>query len=321
MARRKLNNYKPQVAQENSFLQRYIYDKKLSINEIKIFKAILSKVKYNDSLFQDSYVIDYSTLDIAGVPNRNRYKEVEKSLIKLMNTFVTIRKEDRERLDDPILKKAKGERKLGLIRNDWTHEKKSSKIVVTIPDILKPFFLELADKEYTIYHLENLSSFNKMHELKLYELFARWRNRGYFNITLDNLRDYLEIEETKYVKYASFKTHILVKAIEKITNNTNLSVIFRELKKNGEILTTNKGPGNKVFSLEFVITDKEKFNKENYITKLFKNTDGIEYIILDIDEEENGNLLLKLYDKKASAVTGLSRPITKHEFLQSVIVD
>ena len=319
MKKRALNNYKPQVAQENIFLQRYIYNRKLTINDIKVFKAILSKVKYNNKLFDDHYVIDYKTLDIAGVPASNRYREVEKSLINLMNTFVTIRKEDRERLKDPILNQAKGDRKLGLIRNDWTHEKKSSKIVITIPEILKPFFLELADKEYTIYALENLSSFTNVYELKLYELFARWKNRGFINITIENLREYMEIEDNKYTKYANFKNHVLLKAINKITNTTNLDIQFRELKKNGEILITNKGPGNRVYSIEFIITNKEKFDSARYKGKKFKATDGKVYMILKAEQDKENQIILKLFDETTDDVTKLSRPITIREFLQCIV--
>lgn len=321
MKRRRLNDYTPTVAQDNNFIQHYIYSQKLSITDIKVFKAILSKVKHNLNLFDEFYVIDYSTLDIAGVPQRNRYKEVEKSLINLMNTFVTIREEDRARFDDPILKKAKGDRKLGLIRNDWTHEKKSSKIVISISDILRPFFLELADKEYTIYELENISDFKNVYELKFYELFSKWRNRGYFNVTIKNLRKYLEIEDDKYPRFANFKQHILLPSIKKIEQTTNLSIRFRELKSNGEILEVCKGPGNKAWSLEFVIADKQNFNKEKYITKKFKSSDGVVYIILEINEDTEGKLTLKLYDTNNSTTTKLIRPITVEEFISSIVED
>ena len=152
-----MNNYELQVTQEDALLQKYINDKKLTTNDLKIFKLILAKVKCNDFSCQNKYEIDYRTLEMAEVSCCNRYKEVERSLIKFMNTIITIKKEDRERLNDLTLKKAKGERKLGLIVNDWIHEEKSSKIVITIPKILKPFFLEFANKEHIINYLEDLN--------------------------------------------------------------------------------------------------------------------------------------------------------------------
>jgi len=319
MGKRKLNNYQPQVAQKNSFLQNYIFDKKLSVNDIKLFKAILSKVKYNDSLFSENYIIDYSVLDIVGIPSANRYREVEKSLINLMNTFVTIRQKDREKINDPLLNAFKGDRKLGLIRNDWTHKKRSSQILITIPEILKPFFLELADKEYTIYNLENLSAFKRVYELKLYELFARWKNRGYVNITIENLREYLEIEENKYPLYASFKSYILVRAIKLISETTNLNINYRELKKNGEILTTNKGPGNKAHSIEFIITDKEKFEPEKYKGKKFKASDGKAYMILKVEKTEGDYISVKLFDEDTDTITKLSRPVLIKDFVENIV--
>ena len=314
--RRDLNNYKPKVAQENIFLQKHLYSNQLSINDLKLFKAILSKVKYNDSLFEDSYEINYSTLDIAGVPKKNRYAEIEKSLIKLMNTFVTIKMEDRERIGDGTASKARGTRKLGLIRNDWVFEKKTSKIIISISDILKPFFLELADKEYTIYNLENISSFSSIYELKLYELFAKWKNRGFFNITLSNLREYLDLED-KYPRYPNFKARVLEKFIETISASTNLDITYRELKDNGDIITTY-GVGNKVYSIEFLISDKDDFDANSFIGKSFSNGDNKKYIVLgvDINTEDNSMLEIKLYDSEDEKVAKLLKPISKKDFIK-----
>jgi len=315
--RRKLNNINPQVAQENNFLQKYVYSNALSVNDIKLFKAILSKVKYNDSLFDDTYSINYGRLDIAGIPKNNRYKSVEKSLIKLMNTFVTIRAEDRERFNDTALEKVKGNRTLGLIKNDWIHEKNSCEIIISIPDILKPFFLELADKEYTIYSLKNICDLKSVYEIEMYELFAKWKNRGFFNITLKNLRKYLEIPEDKYAQYSNFKLRILKKCIDSITEHTNLSIFYRELNENGNIIT-KRGNGSKVYSIEFRISDKMDFVKEKYITKTFTGSDNKKYVILEITENEDGLLLLKLFDQENSEVTSLIRPISKEDFLKKI---
>jgi hypothetical protein len=54
------------VGQDNSFIQKTIY-KELDINDLKIFKTIVSKVNYKNSLFEDFYTIDYNDLDLAGV--------------------------------------------------------------------------------------------------------------------------------------------------------------------------------------------------------------------------------------------------------------
>lgn len=316
--RRKLNTIEPKVAQENNFLQKYVYDRPLTVNDVKLFKAILSKVKYNDSLFEDSYTIDYSTLDIAGVTKRNRYAEVSKSLTKLMTTFVTIREEDRKKVNDPTLKVAKGNRTLGLIKNDWIHEKNTSKITISIPEILKPFFLELANKEYTIYSLKNICELKSIYELKLYDLYSKWKNRGYFNITLKNLYKYLEIEDGKYEAYSNFRLRILEKYTKTISEHTNLLIFYRELDKDGNILK-KRGAGNKVHSIEFHISDKENFDKEKYITSIFEATDNKQYVILGIKENDKGLLELKLFDREISEVVSLAKPITKKEFLQHVI--
>lgn len=317
--RRKLNYIEPKVAQENNFLQRYVFNTPLSVNDIKLFKAILSKVKYNDSDFEDSYEINYSLLDIAGVPKRNRYQEIEKSLIKLMSTFVTIKEEDRKRFNDPLADKIKGNRTLGLIKNDWIHEKNSCKIIISIPSILKPFFLELADKEYTIYSLKNICDMSSVYEIKLYELFVRWKNKGYCAITVENLRKYLELKD-KYTVYGNFKQRILKKNIESISEHTNLLIVYRELNEKGDIVSNAKGKNSRVHSIEFLISQKDNFKKENYLTKSFVGNDGKKYIILEINENEEGLLTIKLFDNELSEVVSFVRPISKEDFIKGVIV-
>lgn len=66
MNKEKKKNKLQLVGQDNSFIQKTIY-KELDINDLKIFKTIVSKVNYKNSLFEDFYTIDYNDLDLAGV--------------------------------------------------------------------------------------------------------------------------------------------------------------------------------------------------------------------------------------------------------------
>jgi len=63
------------VGQDNSFIQKTIY-KELDINDLKIFKTIVSKVNYKNSLFEDFYTIDYNDLDLAGVKKEGLMKDL-----------------------------------------------------------------------------------------------------------------------------------------------------------------------------------------------------------------------------------------------------
>ena len=149
MNKEKKKNKLQLVGQDNSFIQKTIY-KELDINDLKIFKTIVSKVNYKNSLFEDFYTIDYNDLDLAGVKKDNRFASTTKSLKKLSNCFVTIQDKDENIIE------------LGLITNKFIYKKHSSKIIIEIHDDLKPYLLDLK-KKYTRYSLENIKKLTLFH--------------------------------------------------------------------------------------------------------------------------------------------------------------
>lgn len=289
------------VGQSNELVRNIIYNK-LDINDLKVFKAIVSKINYRDSLFSDFYQVNYNELDIVGVSRRNRYDIVTKCLEKLSSTFVTIKNKN----DDTI--------RLGLITNKFIFPKNTTIVTMSIHKELEPYLLDLKDK-YTKYGLEYISTFKNVYTLKLYELLRSFMESGKYEATIDNLRKSLEIEDGKYPQYANFKSRILTPSLKIINDSTDIKVESEE----------QKGYTKKIRGIKFTITDKNKKVDKTDLTKLidkvFIDKSGNKYMTRKFipDEKKRGYYNLELLNLKTLKDITLPESLKKDELFELII--
>lgn len=288
------------VGQSNQLIRKVLY-KDLDINDIKLFKAIISKINYNDSLFEDFYIIDYEDLDLAGITKSNRFATVSKSLKKLANTYVPITNKD----DVPI--------ETGLIKNKFTYPRNTSHIHVEIDEDLEPHLLKLK-KEYTKYSLEYISEFKSVSNLKLYDILRSFLAKKKYSTTIENLRKDLEIEDNKYPLYGNFKNRILNPYIQKINDSTDINVEYEEIRKFGK----------KVSSIDFYIEPKyEESIVENdlklLIDKVFIDNKGVKYMVRKfIYGKKKGYFNLELLNLENLNVVNLPEDVEKELLFNAI---
>jgi len=283
------------VGQSNEMVRKTFYSE-LEINDIKLFRTIISKINYRDNLFEDFYLVNYDELNLAGISNSNRFRFVTESLEKLASTYVNI-------LDKEGIKT-----RVGLIRNKFKYPKGAKQIMVEIDDDLMPYLLEL-NGEYTKYQLSNIGKIKSVQQLKLYEMLRSWAEKGQYKTTLDNLRDYLEIKPGTYQNYGNLKQKILDKAINIINNETDIEVEIEELKVKSLKVDTL------VFYIELKGQEKEKFDITEFIDKVFIDKSGIKYLVKSYikDPKKIGFYDLELLNLENYKVTTLGSSIPKEE--------
>lgn len=256
------------VGQSNELIRNIIYND-LDINDIKLFKTIISKINYNDTLFKEFYQIDYDELDMAGVKKTNRYAAVTASLKKLASTYANIETKDGTPLST------------GLIKNRFMFPRNTSTVTVEIDEDLMPHLINLKS-QYTKYGLEYISGFKNVVTLKLYELLRSFLEKGTYSTTVDNLRKSLEIEDVKYPLYGSFKNRILKPSLEQINESTDIDVKINE----------NNPFGKKITSIDFHIVlkvekeDKNTHDLNKLLDKTFLHND-VKYIVRKFTPGEN----------------------------------
>ena len=287
------------VVQNNHFIRNILYLNKLNTIEIKVFKSLISKIKNNETLFDDFYEIDYTTLDIAGVDKQNRFQRVYQALDNLLGVKITLTQEMREKTNDKDLIKRPGNKRLTLIRN-FTYEKNKSKMSVEIDNSLKPFLLEL-ERNYTIYDLENISRLKMVKDIKVYEIMKSWLKNGTVTYSIKQLNEILEIEKD----YRYLKNKTLIPIINRINKNTDLVIEFKELNSVDDIIPEKRK--QKVHKLIFYINDKnslwnnkvkdlenktflDKENKKFYIKKIIQNKDLFDLEFIDLQDGGKGTI-------------------------------
>ena len=96
------------VVQLNKFIKGDV--SAFSVNDLKIFKLIISKVDSKESLFKDFYEITTDEIKALNINEKHLYSETRKTLKRLANIYITFDEGD-------------SIREVGLIRNDFKFEK------------------------------------------------------------------------------------------------------------------------------------------------------------------------------------------------------
>lgn len=209
------------VVQKNDFIRGNTSI--FSINDLKIFKLIISKVKsMNETLFEDYYEITTDEVKALNINETHLHRETVKSLKKLANTYVRMEDENGD------------EKEVGLIRNEFKFPKYSKKILITFNDDMKEYLLDIKGT-YTKYSLIDIVNFKLKHTLKLYE-YLKSVSLNVMKIKVENLKRELDLTD-KYPKFFEFKRKVLEPSIEEINEKTETLNVSYTLVKEGREVT------------------------------------------------------------------------------------
>lgn len=97
------------------------------------------------------------------------------------------------------------------------------------PDI-KPYLCELKS-HFTSYRLTEVKGFKSGHAIRLYELMMQFRNTGWFDEDLDELKSIFGVAG-KYDRWVDFKAWVIEKAVKEVNEISKYKVKY-ETKKRG----------------------------------------------------------------------------------------
>lgn len=204
-----------------------------------LVKNIVHGVKLKPSEMQREYVIQAS--DIVGafsIELDHAYNMLKRAGKKLTRTALTLEHADLFMT-----------RELSLcVRADYLH--KQGTLIVEFNEYIMPYFENVANK-ITQYQLKNISQFDSIYSIRLYEIIQQFaknpdENIGWISKTLDEWRR-IFATGTKYKLYADFKR----KTFEHAVNEINLH--YPTLKLKYKELTE----GKKVVAVKFLFVKTE----------------------------------------------------------------
>ena len=124
-----------------------------------------------------------------------------------------------------------------------TYFKKEGRFRIAMTDEVMPYLTQLKG-QFTQYQLKNIAYFNSVHSIRIYELITQYRNVGSREITLENLKKWLQVEEN-YSRWNNFKARVLEPAITEINDKSDLFIDIEQIKR-----------GRSVYALNFTIKSK-----------------------------------------------------------------
>ncbi len=191
------------VVQLNKFIKGDVSP--FTVNDLKIFKLIISKVDSKDSLFQDFYEITTDEIRHLNINEKHLYSETKKSLKRLANIYITFEEEN-------------SFREVGLIRNDFKFDKYSKKILINFNDDMSEYLINLK-KNFFMYDLIDIVNFKYKHTLKLYEYFKS-NSLNVIKLKVETIKEILDLKN-KYIRYTNFKKDVIEVIIDEINTSSN----------------------------------------------------------------------------------------------------
>jgi plasmid replication initiation protein len=104
-------------------------------------------------------------------------------------------------------------------------------IEIEVSDKLKPYFLEIAKGDFFYYHILNTRVLRSTYSIKLYLLLKSYRRFGKLEITLEELRGILEINDDEYLQYKNFKARVLETARLEMEEKNDICFRYEDTRR------------------------------------------------------------------------------------------
>lgn len=229
---------------------------KLGLLEQKLFASLVSEITPEDTNFK-TYRLKIK--DFAEFTNTNSddiYPILYQASRNLRKKEIII-----EQVDDSGIKSFLV---TGLF-SSAKHEKGSGVLKIKIDPDLKPYLLAIngEDTPFTKYMLKNILRLSSAYSIRIYELLKQYLNRRSRKFRMEELREYLSVEN-KYDRFYDFERRVLKVAKKEINENTDIDIDYSKIKKGRRIthiaFSINPSVRDKDAEMLDVLWNDEEFN-------------------------------------------------------------
>ena len=109
------------------------------------------------------------------------YTQVRNAVLKISKRWVTLVDNEHELTEVALIHKR-------------SYFKKEGRFYIEFHDELIPYISELHDN-YTKYQLVNIGAFSSTHSIRLYELCSQYRDTGWRQTPLNDLKEWLQVSD------------------------------------------------------------------------------------------------------------------------------
>lgn len=218
------------IVKANSFVQASY---SMTLDEMRILSLTLGVFNPENPSKRDfEFTVDEFCKHFPDVNPDIAYTQVQNAIRKISRRWMTLR-DDEYMLDEVVFV------------TDRTYFKNEGRFRIMFHERLMPYIAELHNR-FTKYKLANIGTLSSTHSIRLYELCSQYRDKGWRQTTVDDLKEWLQITD-KYPRYNSFNQRVLTPAVDEINEKTDLLVSVEPVRK-----------GRAVTALKFIISVKDQ---------------------------------------------------------------
>lgn len=211
---------------------------RFSVWEDRIFLLTLSQIQAEDDDFKIYKIYVKDLAQEYGLTTKSVYENVREAVSSLQRKTISIPfrfDEGQGKLTTSFFTSF-GE----LDQSDFSH------ILVELHPKLKPYLLQLKER-FTQYNISFLVRMQSHYSKRIYKLLKQYHPLSKRRISVQQLKQILQIEPEEYKRYFDFKRRVILKAQKDLAEYTDLKFEFEEERK-----------GRKVQAILFTINTNEK---------------------------------------------------------------
>jgi hypothetical protein len=197
---------------------------KFDIWETRIFLKMLTMIKSTDTGFKEYTIyIGEFIKDFQLTTNKQVYQLIKDAAEKMMKKVIKTKlmTEDEGLMDfmSPLVTGFKGK-----------DEVEGSYIKLSFHPDMKPLLLELS-RRYLTYDFRNVANLSSPYYVRLYEILKQYERLGVRRLSVENFKGLLGISDDDYKLYGHLKSDVILRAQQRLKENTDISFEFEEVKK------------------------------------------------------------------------------------------
>lgn len=286
------------IVQSNALIESH---HRLTLQEKRIVLWLIQRIKRDDKTFNTFVIKIKEFAELIGLNEKTQYKEIKRITKGLVTAYLEINnKDDGSTFQTTWLSYSHWKPREGICKVRFTNE-------------LEPALLQLKD-QFTQMDFREINKLKSCFSMRIYELLKQYKNIGNRYTKISDIRKYCGIREDEYGLYSDLKRRILDRARREITEKTDLTVDYTEIKD-----------GRKVIAVEWTILEKV-FDKaeQKQQTKETKNAQKSEldtYLIEYIKRIGYSESWAKRLHKKYDVITIKNAVEAVKEYIENVKAD
>ena len=206
----------------------------MSLAEKRIMLFMISQIHKDDKDFKPYRMNIKDFMNQIGTKAQNEYERAREITKSMITRAVEINDGDK------LIQVA--------LLSSAIYYKGSGYVELKFDPELKPYLLQLKEK-FTVYQIQNILPLQSIYSIRIYELLKQFEKLKERIIKMSDLKKILKVEE-QYDRYNDFKRFVILQARRELSQNTDISFEFEEIKL-----------GRKIDSIKFIIKHKPQLEQ------------------------------------------------------------